>query len=104
MDYLAYFATGLLLANGVPHLVSGLSGCKFQSPFASPPGVIKSSPLVNVIWGMVNIVLGYVLLKGVGDYAGGLMIDTLILGLGSTLMALVLFWHFGHVRAVQCMQ
>ena len=49
--YLAYFVAGLFLANGVPHFVNGISGRKFQSPFASPPTVGESSALVNVIGG-----------------------------------------------------
>ena len=103
MDYLAYFAAGLLLTNGVPHFVNGISGRKFQSPFASPPGVGESPPLVNVIWGMANFISGYVLLAGVGDYAGGLTLDALMVGSGSILMALILSWHFGLVRARQGM-
>jgi hypothetical protein len=99
VDYLAYFAAGLLLTNGVPHFINGISGRNFQSPFASPPGVGESAPLVNVIWGLVNIVLGYMLVTGVGDYASGLTLDALMLGLGSTLMALILSWYFGRVRA-----
>jgi hypothetical protein len=103
MDYLAYFAAGLLLTNGVPHFVNGISGRKFQSPFASPPGVGESPPLVNVIWGMANFILGYVLVAGVGDYAGGLTSDALMVGSGAILMALILSWHFGRVRVRQGM-
>ena len=101
MDYLAYFASGLLITNGIPHFVNGISGRKFQSPFASPPGVGESSPLINVIWGMVNFVLGYLLLTGVGNFAGGISLDSVLFGLGSILMALILPFHFGRVRAVK---
>jgi hypothetical protein len=37
--YVLEVVSGLLLANGVPHFVQGISGQPFQSPFASPPGV-----------------------------------------------------------------
>ena len=37
--FLLQFVSGLLLANGVPHFVQGISGHPFQTPFASPPGV-----------------------------------------------------------------
>ncbi len=37
--YLLQFVAGLLLANGVPHFVQGISGRWFPTPFASPPGV-----------------------------------------------------------------
>ncbi|NIM93389.1 MAG: hypothetical protein GTO18_06725 [Anaerolineales bacterium] len=97
--YLAYFAAGVFLANGVPHFVNGISGNSFQSPFASPPGVGESSPVVNVVWGLLNFLLGYVLLTGVGDFEGGVTMDTLILGVGSAVMAVILSWHFGRVRA-----
>jgi hypothetical protein len=61
--YLAQFVSGLLLANGVPHFVQGISGEKFQSPFASPPGVGESSPTVNVLWGLANLAIGFALLR-----------------------------------------
>jgi hypothetical protein len=59
--YLAYFFAGNFLANGVPHFVHGISGEPFQSPFASPPAVGLSSPLVNVLWGLANFGIGYLL-------------------------------------------
>lgn len=96
--YLAYFGAGLFLANSVPHLVNGISGNRFQSPFASPPGVGESSPLVNVIWGASNFVIGYFLLYGAGDFAGGLSLDVLAVGLGAVFAASGLAWHFGRVR------
>jgi hypothetical protein len=101
MEYLAYFAAGLLLTNGIPHFVNGISGRRFQSPFASPPGVGESSPIVNVFWGLVNFILGYLLLAGLGDFTGGLTLDSLVVGVGVILMALILAWHFGRVRADQ---
>ena len=96
--YLAYFFAGLFLANGVPHFVNGISGNRFQSPFALPPGVGESSPLVNVIWGLVNFVIGYVLICGVGNFAWGLTLDVLLVGLGALLISVCLAWWFGHVR------
>jgi hypothetical protein len=46
--YVLQFVSGLLLANGIPHFVQGVSGHRFQSPFASPPGVGESSPLARI--------------------------------------------------------
>ena len=37
------FSAGLSSANTIPHLVNGISGSPFQSPFASPPGEGLSS-------------------------------------------------------------
>jgi len=96
--YLAYFFAGGFLANGVPHFVHGISGKRFQSPFASPPGTGKSSPLVNVIWGLANFVIGYVLIFGVGNFAFGFTIDMLITGLGAVFTAITLSLHFGRLH------
>ena len=57
--YVAYFFGGAFLANAVPHLVNGISGNPFQSPFASPPGEGLSSSTVNVLWGFFNLAVGY---------------------------------------------
>jgi len=96
--YVAHFAAGAFLANGVPHFVNGISGRKFQSPFASPPGVGESSPLVNVIWGMANFVVGYALLTGVGPLSTGLTLDALTVALGALAAGVGLSVHFGRVR------
>ena len=62
-QYVAVFFSGGFFANAVPHFVNGISGNYFPSPFADPPGIGLSSPLTNVLWGMLNIVMGYALLK-----------------------------------------
>ncbi|MBN2502189.1 MAG: hypothetical protein JXB38_15505 [Anaerolineales bacterium] len=95
--YLAYFFGGAFLANGIPHFLQGISGNRFQSPFASPPGVGESSPLVNAVWGMLNFVISYLLLD-IGEFDPGPGLDLYIAALGFVLMALVLAWHFGRVR------
>ena len=95
--FLAYFGAGLFLANGVPHFVNGTSGKRFQSPFASPPGVGESPPLVNVLWGITNFVIGFLLLYGVGDFEAGLSLDMLTLGLGVLFAGVGLAWYFGRV-------
>ena len=59
----ACFFAGLLLANTVPHFVHGLSGDRFPSPFANPPGKGLSSPLVNVLWSLFNLGLGGALFR-----------------------------------------
>ena len=96
--YLTRFIAGLSLANGVPHFVNGISGKRFQSPFASPPGVGESSPLVNVIWGMINFVIGFVLIYAVRDFNVGLTLDVLAVALGVFSAAVGLSIHFGRVR------
>lgn len=63
----AFFFGGVLLANFVPHFVSGVSGRRFPSPFASPPFRGLSSPAVNVLWGLFNLAAAYTLLVIVGS-------------------------------------
>jgi hypothetical protein len=62
--YLAAFFSGVFLANAIPHFVNGVSGNSFPSPFADPPGHGLSSPTVNVLWGLFNLVVGYLLFRG----------------------------------------
>ncbi len=62
-SYLACFFAGLFLANVVPHFVHGISGDRFPTPFAHPPGKGLSSPTVNVVWALFNLVVGYVLFR-----------------------------------------
>ena len=62
-NYVACFFAGVFLANFVPHFVHGISGDRFPTPFAHPPGKGLSSPTVNVAWALVNLVAGYVPLR-----------------------------------------
>jgi hypothetical protein len=61
-NYLAAFFAGMFLANAVPHFVHGVSGDPFPSPFSHPPGKGLSSPTVNVLWALFNLLVGYLLL------------------------------------------
>ncbi|HUD02602.1 MAG TPA: hypothetical protein VMR46_01090 [Candidatus Paceibacterota bacterium] len=61
--YIASFFAGIFLANAIPHFVQGVSGNKFPSPFAKPPGRGLSSPTINVLWALFNFVVGYLLLE-----------------------------------------
>ena len=64
----SYFFGGAVLANAVPHFVSGMMGQPFQSPFAKPPGKGLSSSTVNVLWGFANFVVAYLLIARVGRF------------------------------------
>jgi hypothetical protein len=96
--YLAYFAAGALLANGVPHFVNGISGKRFQSPFAWPPGVGESPPLVNVLWGLANFAGGFALIFGVGYYRFGMNRAAIMVGLGALAISVLLSVYFGRLR------
>lgn len=63
MTYVAAFFAGAFLCNCIPHLVAGLLGMPFPSPFAKPHGVGDSSPVVNFLWGFFNLVVGLYLLS-----------------------------------------
>ena len=69
-NYIACFLAGMFFANVVPHFVHGISGDRFPTPFAHPPGKGFSSPTVNVIWALFNLVVGYILF-GVGKVSNG---------------------------------
>jgi hypothetical protein len=69
-DYIACFFAGMFFANVVPHFVHGISGDCFPTPFARPPGKGLSSPTVNVLWALLNLVAGYILFR-VGKVSSG---------------------------------
>jgi hypothetical protein len=62
-NYIACFFAGMFLANFVPHFVHGISGDRFPTPFAHPPGNGLSSSTVNVVWALFNLVVGYMLFR-----------------------------------------
>src|ERR1700751_1713388 len=62
-NYIACFFAGTFFANVVPHFVHGVSGDRFPTPFAHPPGRGLSSPTVNVAWALVNLIAGYGLFR-----------------------------------------
>jgi hypothetical protein len=93
--YVSYFFGGVFLINAIPHIVSGLMGHPFQSPFAKPPGKGLSTSTVNVLWGAFNIAVSYLLLCQVGDFDLHGLVDVLVAGLGALLMGLMLARAFG---------
>jgi hypothetical protein len=95
--YLAYFFGGAFLANAIPHFVSGVCGRPFPSPFASPPGKGLSSPIVNVLWGTFNLLVGYLLVAHVGDFHLRNIPDALAAMVGAFGMALMLANSFGRL-------
>lgn len=89
------FFGGLFLANAIPHLVSGMMGRPFQSPFAKPPGQGLSSSTVNVVWGFFNTVVAYTLVVRVGNFDIRSARDVLALAAGALLISLFSARHFG---------
>lgn len=94
--YIAYFFAGAFIANSIPHYVMGTAGRRFPTPFSVPPGTGESSAMVNVLWGMGNFIVGYLLLS-VGVFSHSLGWSLLAFALGAVLMSLMLARHFGSV-------
>ncbi len=63
----AYFFGGVFLANFFPHFIAGMSGVRFYTPFARPPFRGLSSPIVNILYALLNLAVAYVLLVVVGS-------------------------------------
>jgi hypothetical protein len=91
----SYFLGGAALSNAIPHFVSGVMGRPFQTPFAKPPGEGLSSSTVNVLWGFVNLTVGYVLLCRVGNFDLRATDHVLACGLGGLLMGVISARAFG---------
>lgn len=95
LHLVSWFFGGAFLTNAVPHSVSGLMGKPFQSPFAKPSGQGLSSSTVNVLWGFLNLVVGYLLLCHVGHFDLRDTSDAIALGLGVLVLSLPTARHFG---------
>ncbi len=91
MDFFIAFCFGFFVTNSLPHLIPGIHGKEFHSPFASPPVKGKSSAVVNVLWGVFNLVVAYILfvetdinLRNYVEGAGfllGILITSLVLAI-----------------------
>jgi hypothetical protein len=95
---LAYFFGGVFLANALPHLLNGVSGNAFQTPFASPPTVGLSSSMVNVGWGFFNLAVAWLLLARVGEFGLRRMRSAAPFAIGFLLMALYLAQRLGRLH------
>jgi len=92
---ISYFFGGAFLANTIPHIVSGMMGRPFQSPFAKPAGQGLSSSTVNVAWGFFNLAVAYGLICHVGDFNLRSIAHAASLGLGFLLIGLMTARQFG---------
>ena len=98
MIYVAYIFSAFCLVNGIPHFIQGVCGHRFQSPFARPPGIGESSPLVNVLWGSFNFLLGYLVLSYAGFFVVGQNIATIVFFSAVFGSSIVLAVVFGRIR------
>ena len=93
-QFVGWFFGGAFLANAIPHLAMGTTGRPFPTPFASPPGKGKSSPVVNVIWGFANLTAGLALSPVGGIWSGSVVTA----GCGFLVMGVFVGGHFGRVE------
>jgi hypothetical protein len=92
-NYLACFFSGAFLANFVPHFIHGVSGNKFPTPFAKPPGQGLSSATTNVLWALFNLVIGF-LLFNLGNISTALPVTWLLVFAGIAAMSIMLGINF----------
>jgi hypothetical protein len=97
MYYVALFFAGMFLCNAIPHVAAGVRGEVFPSPFSKPHGKGPSSPLVNFLWGSLNVIVGTLLLAG-HPVALGLNAGSAALAAGALIIGIFLSVHFGQVR------
>ena len=81
------FLAGFFLFNAVPHLVKGITGETHMTPFKK-----VSSPVLNVIWGFVNLMVGFFVL-GMNPSSGALNVpagnDFLVFLAGGFVLSIV---------------
>ena len=92
-NYVAAFFAGACLANAVPHFVYGICGDRFPTPFSKPPGKGLSSPTVNTVWGLFNVVIGYLLFR-TGKIWGGDDLTLVVFFAGAVAMSVMLSGNF----------
>ncbi len=97
--YIALLFGGAFLANSIPHSVSGITGHMFPTPFANPPGKGLSPPVINVLWGMFNLIVGFFLTWRVGKFDYRRNDNVLVVFAGALIMAVMLAQAFGQVFA-----
>jgi hypothetical protein len=92
-NYIACFFAGIFLANVVPHFVHGISDDRFPTPFAHPHGRALSSPTVNVVWALINLMVGYVRFR-IGKVLSGDILALVIVFSGVVAISTILSVRF----------
>ena len=100
MNEIALFFTGALLCNAIPHLAAGLRGETFPTPFAKPHGVGPSSPMVNFLWGSLNLAIGLTILS-LHPVTDPFTLDAGFIAAGFLLLGAAMSYRFGKVREGQ---
>jgi len=93
--WIAAAFAGAFLINSIPHTVMGLTGQSFPTPFSGGPGTL-SSAVVNIIWGMFNVLVGVSLLRLIRPWKSKLAVRIVILVCAAA-FGLMLAWAFSSV-------
>ncbi len=88
-NYLSCFFAGAFLTNSIPHFIHGLSGDRFPTPFAKPPGKGLSLAPVNALWAIFNIAIGFTLFVK-GYISIDVPLTWVLFFAGATIMSLML--------------
>ena len=92
--YLVAIPAAALLVNGIPHVVHGVSGKRFPTPFSGGAGTLDG-PVRNVCWGAGNLIVGGVLLSLIWDALVDLPLLVELVSL-AVVFAALLGWLFAH--------
>jgi hypothetical protein len=95
LAFVALFFGGAFLANAVPHIVNGISGRAFQTPFAKPPGRGVSPASINVLWGFINLFIAWLLLIRMANFEIHNWVHVSMVLVGALIMSMNLARHFG---------
>jgi hypothetical protein len=96
MEFVSHLFAGAFLCNFIPHLVAGLQGIHFPTPFARLHGSSVSSPVGNVLWGSFNLGAGIALLSA-SPISIELGAPLLTFASGFLGLGVFLAWHFNRV-------
>jgi hypothetical protein len=97
MAYLGLLIAGVLLCNSLPHLLAGVQGERFYTPWARPRSIGKSTALENVLWGSANLLMSVFLIDRI--FPRNLPHGLLILAIGFVGMGIGLALIFGRRNA-----
>jgi len=92
-QYVAGFLAGAFFANAVPHFVHGVSGNKFPTPFAKPPGKGLSSSTTNALWALLNIIVACSLFR-ISKFHHDQPLEMIILFAGVVILSVMLSIRF----------
>lgn len=95
--YLFGFLTGVFWMNFLPHFINSIIGHPFPTPFADPPGRGLSSPVMNLVWALINLGIGSIFFYFSHVTTQGLYVWIAMLS-GAIAMAFFVASYFGRVQ------